>query len=97
MMFSATFMTAGIVQLPLQLFWKMEQVSIALIGARLVQIVFLVMVVYLFFVKETLGQDIPVFVFLLIVFSILLSGASQAIFVWWKSQKYLRLKLVVDR
>jgi 1,4-dihydroxy-2-naphthoate octaprenyltransferase len=41
MLFSASFMTAGILQIPLQLFWKMEQVSIALICARVGQLALL--------------------------------------------------------
>ena len=46
MMFSALFMVAGIVQLPLQLFWKMEHVSIALVLARISQIIVLLLVTY---------------------------------------------------
>ncbi|MEI8253846.1 MAG: hypothetical protein WCG25_09175 [bacterium] len=42
-------MLAGIQQLPLQIFWKMEQLSIALITARISQIIILVPVVYFFF------------------------------------------------
>lgn len=39
MLFSAGFMIAGIIQLPIQLFWKMEHVSIALILARISQLI----------------------------------------------------------
>jgi hypothetical protein len=46
MLFSASFMTAGILQTPLQLFRKMEQVSIGLILARVSQLLALVAVVY---------------------------------------------------
>jgi len=46
MVFSATFMAAGIIQLPLQLFWKMEQLSIGLVLARISQIITLVAIVY---------------------------------------------------
>jgi len=46
MVFSATFMAAGIIQLPLQLFWKMEQLSIGLVAARISQIIALVTIVY---------------------------------------------------
>lgn len=46
MIFSALFMIAGILQLPLQLFWKMEHVSIGLILARVSQILFLAAVTY---------------------------------------------------
>lgn len=46
MIFSALFMMAGILQLPLQLFWKMEHVSIGLVIARLSQIAFLLLIVW---------------------------------------------------
>jgi hypothetical protein len=49
LIFSASFMFAGIQQLPLQIFWRMEQLSFTLITARLSQIIILVPVVYLFF------------------------------------------------
>ncbi|MEI7919245.1 MAG: hypothetical protein WCH65_03425 [bacterium] len=42
-------MFAGIQQLPLQIFWKMEKLSITLITARLSQLVILLPVVYLLF------------------------------------------------
>jgi hypothetical protein len=56
MLFSATFMLAGIVQLPLQLNWQMKQVSIALIIARIVQIVSLVLIIFVLF--PTVNFDI---------------------------------------
>lgn len=46
MLFSALFMMAGILQLPLQLFWKMEHVSIGLILARVSQLLFLFGILY---------------------------------------------------
>lgn len=49
MLFSASFMAAGIQQLPLQIFWKMEKVSIALVLARITQIIVLVIVVLFIF------------------------------------------------
>jgi len=49
MFFSATFMIAGIVQLPLQLNWQMKHVSIALILARLVQVLLLVIIIFYLF------------------------------------------------
>ena len=52
MLFSATFMLAWIVQLPLQLNWQMKQVSIALILARIVQIITLILVIFVFFPKK---------------------------------------------
>jgi hypothetical protein len=49
MLFSASFMVAGILQLPLQLFWKMEQVSIGLIIARIVQIAVLALGIFIIY------------------------------------------------
>ena len=42
MVFSAMFIGTNMLQLPLQLFWKMEQVSIALVLARVAQLIVLV-------------------------------------------------------
>jgi hypothetical protein len=46
MLFSAVFMTASMVQLPLQLFWQMKKVTIALTLARIAQLVVLVVLLY---------------------------------------------------
>ncbi len=48
MLFSATFMAAGILQLPLQLFWGMKHVSIGLSLARIAQIIVMLGIVYLY-------------------------------------------------
>ena len=68
MLFSALFMAAGIIQLPLQLFWKMHHVSIALILARISQILFLLFVLYsgLFSFDLTLSE-FPLSLFLLVL------------------------------
>lgn len=56
MIFSASFMFAGIQQLPLQIFWQMKQLSYSLITARLSRIIIiLVPVVYIFFKKINLA------------------------------------------
>jgi len=96
-MFSASFMVAGILQLPLQLFWKMEQVSLALVGARVVQIVFLALLIYRWrpFSSFDVGH-LPLRIFLCVMFSVLLSGVFQSWFVWRKSQRFLRLRFVPD-
>jgi len=96
MLFSASFMTAGILQIPLQLYWKMEQLSIWLIIARVVQIWFLCAVVFRLFTATqdwTLWQ-LP---FLLIVWSVLLSWVTQWIYVRRTWRKYLWLKWIWDR
>jgi len=38
MLFSASFLAAGIQQIPLQLYWKMEKITVALTISRIVQI-----------------------------------------------------------
>lgn len=98
MLFSASFMTAWILQLPLQLFRKMEQVSIALIAARIVQISALVGVVYFVYPAqsfEPVGNGIPAFVRVLV--SVLLSGLAQTLYVTRKGNKLLPLRLERDK
>ena len=73
LLFSASFMFAGIQQLPLQIFRKMEKLSIALITARLSQLAILVPVVYLFFKHINFvgtPTGISVVAFCLIMFSV---------------------------
>jgi hypothetical protein len=77
MIFSASFMFAGIQQLPLQIFWQMKQLSYSLITARLSQILVLVPVVYLFFRNINFTGDptnISIIAFCLIIFSVVASG-----------------------
>lgn len=97
MIFSASFMAAGILQLPLQLFWKMEKLSFALIFARIVQILVLVWSVYVVFQNiEFNGTNISIVAFCMIIFSVLVSGLTQMIYVWVKSNKLLPLKISFD-
>ena len=75
MIFSASFMFAGIQQLPLQIFWRMDQLSISLIVARLSQIIILIPVVFLFFKHmEFNGTSLSIFAFCMIIFSVVASG-----------------------
>jgi hypothetical protein len=60
MLFSATFMLAGIVQLPLQLHWQMKQVSIALILARIAQIISLILIIFIFFPNVDFSNPNPI-------------------------------------
>jgi hypothetical protein len=46
MIFSASFMAAGILQLPLQLFWRMKDLSVGLILARVSQIILLIITIF---------------------------------------------------
>ena len=60
-------MIAGIVQLPLQLFWKMEQVSIALVLARVAQLAVLGVAVIGNFWQPLDQGNIPLSLFLVMV------------------------------
>jgi len=98
--FSASFMFAGIQQLPLQIFWKMEKLSVALITARLTQLAILVPVVYLFFKHINFvatPTGISVIAFCLIMFSVVWSSLGQNIEISIRSRRYLPLKVIWDR
>ena len=98
MVFSASFMFAGIQQLPLQLFRKMEQLSISLITARLSQILILVPVVYIFFKHVSFdGSSLSILVFCLILFSVVASGIGQNIEIHWRANRILPLHVIFDR
>lgn len=95
MLFSATFMAAGIIQLPLQLFWKMEQVSIGLIIARVVQIAALFWIVRVF--PQSWGNsELPLRVFIIVISTVLLSGLAQLLYVRFIANKHIPLKWLVD-
>jgi len=99
MVFSATFMLAGIVQLPLQLSWQMKQVSIALIIARVVQIVSLVLIVFVFFPNVDFSTFSPVSLsaFLSVLATVFLSGLAQYVYVHYKWTKYMEFKIDFDK
>jgi O-antigen/teichoic acid export membrane protein len=100
LLFSASFMFAWIQQLPLQIFWKMEKLSIALITARLSQLLILVPVVYIFFKKIDFVSTptwISIIAFCLILFSVVWSWIWQNIEIWIRSRKILPLKIIFDR
>lgn len=79
MVFSALFMMAGILQLPLQLFWKMEHVSIGLVISRLSQIGFLSLIIGGGWWQ--LGADqLPVSLFIAVMASVVVSGLAQVIY-----------------
>jgi hypothetical protein len=82
MIFSGSFMMSGIVQLPLQIYWKMEKLSIALFLARVGQILVLVLTIFVLFPHVTFDGSISSIVaFCLILFSVLASGIAQGLFV----------------
>lgn len=93
MLFSALFMVAGIIQLPLQLFRKMQHVSIALILARVSQVLFLIIVLYswLWSFDLTTGE-FPMTLFLLILWSVLVSSLTQTIYTLIMSNRIVPLR-----
>lgn len=98
MLFSASFMTAWILQIPLQLYWKMEQLSIALILARIAQISLLVVGVFFLFPKIdfSIPSNISVWAFCIVLWSVFLSWLTQLIYVLRKWWKYLKLRRIID-
>ena len=98
LIFSASFMFAGIQQLPLQIFWRMDQLSWTLITARLSQIAILVPVVYFIFKDMTFdGSTVSLIAFCCILFSVVASGVGQNIEIHYRSKKILPLKIIFDR
>lgn len=91
-------MFAGIQQLPLQIFWKMEQLSFSLITARITQLIILVPVVYYFFryVKFD-GSSVSILAFCLVLFSVVGSGIGQNREIHRRARKILPLKIRCDR
>jgi O-antigen/teichoic acid export membrane protein len=98
MIFSASFMFAGIQQLPLQIFWKMEWLSISLITARLSQLAILIPVVYLIFKSPDFSAPnaYSLFAFCMILFSVVASGVGQNLEIHYRSKKLLPLKIRFD-
>jgi O-antigen/teichoic acid export membrane protein len=97
MIFSASFMFAGIQQLPLQIFWRMDQLSWTLITARLSQIAILIPVVYFIFKHvEFNGSTVSIVAFCAILFSVVASAIGQNWEIHWRSKKILPLKIVFD-
>ena len=98
MIFSASFMFAGIQQLPLQIFRRMDQLSFSLITARLSQIAILIPVVYIFFKNiDFNGSSISILAFCLILFSVVASAVWQNIEIHLRSKKILPLHIKFDR
>lgn len=95
MLFSATFMLAGIVQLPLQLYWKMEQVSIALTVARVAQLAIMVLVLWLY-PQPDFSNGWGIVPFMLIIGTVLVSGLGQMLYVHYISERYIKLKPIFD-
>ena len=99
MIFSASFMGAGILQIPLQIHRKMEQVTIALIISRVVQVLFLLWAVWIFypsFKHWAWNQVLPLSLFLIVLFSVVLSWVAQMAYVYFVWKKYIRLRFIPD-
>ncbi|MEF2174995.1 MAG: oligosaccharide flippase family protein [Candidatus Absconditabacteria bacterium] len=95
MLFSASFMAAGILQLPLQIFWNMKQVTISLIVARIAQIIVILFTILFLFQKvdfNSFSND-SIIAFQLILLSVVISGIAQAIYVFYASKKYIKYKI----
>jgi len=98
MLFSATFMAAGIVQIPLQLNWQMKHVSFALIFARLAQLLLLFLVVFVWFPKVDFSHFsmVALIAFLAVLASVLLSWLVQFLYVLITGNKFMFFKLDFD-
>ena len=97
MLFSASFMGAGIIQLPVQIFWKMKTLSFGLFWSRISQIVTLIPVIYWLY-KGILFDGSPraIIAFLLVISSVLVSGVVQWRYVQYHSNKLLPLRVIID-
>ncbi|MBO4203941.1 hypothetical protein J5893_03900 [bacterium] len=101
MLYSASNMFVGIQQLPLQLFRKMERLSVSLIIARFSQLAVLLPTVYLFFKNVNLQAEGPVtpimiVAFCLVVFSVTASSIGQNIEIHQRSKNLLPFKIDID-
>lgn len=94
MLFSASFMAAWIFQIPLQLGRKMKEVSIWLILARIIQLVFLAFVIYFWFPASEIIELSP---FLLVLWSVFCSWLTQLLYVWRSSRRVMRFHWDFDR
>ncbi|UFX83460.1 oligosaccharide flippase family protein [Candidatus Absconditicoccus praedator] len=98
MMFSASFMVAGMLQAPLQLYWKMKHLCIGLVLSRSAQLIMLVTVLYILFPgQEFDGSTLSIFVFCLIMASVVLSGIVQIAYVHRVGRKIIPLNLKFDK
>ena len=99
MIFSASFMAAGILQLPLQLFWRMKDLSVWLILARVSQIIILILTLFVLVPNVDFSSWEPksIIAFSLILLSVVASGITQLLYVLHKSNQKLKLKVKFDK
>lgn len=97
MLFSASFMAAGIVQIPLQLYRKMHQLSIGLTVARIAQIVLLVASTLWRYAHASFATPAEgVLPFLWVIVSVLISGVAQGIYVFRQGNRLLPMRRNMD-
>ncbi len=104
MLFSASFMTSSILQLPLQLYRRMKDLTIGLILARVSQFAILLLTVFVLFPQvdfsttpwEPVSTN-SIIAFCLILFSVVASALTQWLYVFKKGANYLKLKIIYDR
>jgi len=98
MIFSASFMLSGILQVPLQLSRSMKQLSISLVFARFMQLGIIALTVYVRHTGAIFPSDTPnIAPFLLVMWSVVASGLTQLIYVYIIGNKKMKLKRVWDR
>ncbi len=99
MIFSASFMAAWILQLPLQLFWRMKDLSIGLILARISQIIILIITLFVLLpnVDFTSWDPKSITAFWLVLLSVVASWITQLLYVLHKSNQKLKLKVQFDK
>ena len=82
-------------RLPLQLFWNMKQVSIALFLARIAQLLVLILIVFAFAPVATFSiESLPLAVFLAVLGSVVVSALTETVYVYFVGKKYLKIKFV---
>ncbi len=97
MIFSASFMTAGILQLPLQLYRGMKHVSIALTLARIAQVIVMIILVSTYqWVDFSSGDARSVTAFVLMIGTVVVSALVQWLYVLYTSNRHIKLTLVPD-
>ena len=88
-------MAASMVQLPLQLFWQMKKVTIALTLARIAQLAVLAFLLYAFAPGQG-GDAMPVWIFVAVMISVLISGLAQLWYTRVQTSKHLHVRIVPD-
>jgi hypothetical protein len=93
MVFSALFLVAGIIQLPLQLFWQMHHVTIALVVARVAQFGVLG-ALYIYMMQVGGWGHVSVSVFLVGIGSLIVCGLAQTMYTYIYANRIIPLRYV---